>query len=83
MIIQVCVGSSCHLRGSAEIVDLLQAAINENNLDDEIALVGCFCLGKCNCLGVSVQVDDDVHCGITKENFKEFFTENILNKLKN
>ncbi len=81
MIIQVCVGSSCHLRGSAKIVELLENAIQENNLDDEIALVGSFCLGKCNRLGVSIQVDEEIYCGITKENFKEFFTENILNKL--
>lgn len=82
MVIQVCVGSSCHLRGSAEIVELLETYIKQHNLDDDVALVGCFCLGTCNRVGVSVQIDDEVHCGVTKENFKEFFTEKILNKLK-
>ena len=81
MIIQVCVGSSCHLKGSPEIVELLQKAVSENRLEDEVTLAGSFCIGKCNRIGVTIQVDDDVHTGITKENFKEFFQENVLSKL--
>ena len=78
MIIQVCVGSSCHLKGSAEIVELFQKAIEEHCLEDEVALAGSFCIGKCNRVGVTVQVDDEVHTGITKENFKDFFKEKVL-----
>ena len=78
MIIQICVGSSCHLKGSPEIVELLQKAIEEYSLADEVTLAGSFCIGKCNREGVTVQVDDDVHTGITRENFKEFFKENVL-----
>ena len=81
MIVQVCVGSSCHIKGSADIVELLQKAVEEHHLEYDVTLAGSFCIGKCNRVGVTVQVDDEVHVGITKENFKEFFTENILNKL--
>ncbi|MBR5121021.1 MAG: (2Fe-2S) ferredoxin domain-containing protein [Oscillospiraceae bacterium] len=81
MIIQVCVGSSCHLKGSPEIVELLQQAVTEYHLENEITLAGSFCIGKCNRIGVTIQVDDDVHVGVTKENFKEFFQENVLKKL--
>lgn len=81
MIIQICVGSSCHLKGSAEIVELLQKAVEEYNLKDDITLAGSFCIGKCNRIGVTVQVDDDIHTGITKENFKEFFKEKVLDVL--
>ena len=80
MIIQVCVGSACHLKGSPEIVELIQKAVEENHLKDEITLAGSFCIGKCNRVGVTIQVDDDVHTGITKENFKEFFQEHVLSK---
>ncbi len=82
MIIQICVGSSCHLKGSPEIVELLQNAVTEYHLEEHVTLVGSFCIGKCNRVGVTVQVDDDVHTGITKENFKEFFKENILDKIQ-
>jgi NADH:ubiquinone oxidoreductase subunit E len=81
MIIQICVGSSCHIKGSTEIVELLQNAVAEYHLEDEVTLAGSFCIGKCNRIGVTVQVDDDVHTGVTKENFKEFFSENVLEKL--
>lgn len=82
MVIQVCVGSSCHLKGSHEIVELLQKAVEEYHLEDEVTLSGSFCIGKCNRIGVTVQVDDDIHIGVTKENFKEYFKENVLNKLE-
>ena len=81
MIIQICVGSSCHLKGSPEIVELLQAAVEEYHLQDEVTLTGSFCIGKCNRVGVTVQVDDDVHVGITKENFKEVLRDQVLCKL--
>ena len=82
MIIQICVGSSCHIKGSSEIVELLQNAVAEYGLDDEVTLAGSFCIGKCNRVGVTIQIDDDIHTGITKENFKEFFKENVLDVLK-
>ena len=76
--VQICVGSSCHLKGSQDIVELLQKAIDENHIEDDIVLNGSFCIGKCNRVGVTVQVNDDVHTGITVENFSEFFKNNIL-----
>ncbi len=82
MIIQICVGSSCHLKGSPEIIELLQKAIDEYHLEYDVTLAGSFCIGKCNRIGVTVQVDDDVHVGVTRENFKEFFEEQVLNKLE-
>ena len=81
MLIQVCVGSSCHLKGSPEIVELLQQAMEEYHLEDEITLAGSFCIGKCNSTGVTVQVDDDIHVGVAKENFQEFWADNVLSKV--
>ena len=78
LFVQVCVGSSCHLKGSQDIVELLEEAVSKYKLEDEIVLSGSFCIGKCNRVGVTIQVDDEVHVGITKENFKEFFNEHIL-----
>lgn len=82
MLIQICVGSSCHIKGSPEIVELLTKTIEENNLEDEVTLAGSFCIGECNRFGVTVQVDDTVHTGINLDNFKEFFEEKILSVIK-
>ena len=83
MLIQICVGSSCQLKGSPEIVELLTKAVEENNLQDEIILSGSFCIGQCNRLGVTVQVDEKIHTGVNRDNFKDFFEQNILSVLKN
>lgn len=81
MIVQVCVGSSCHLKGSAEIVELLQKAVEENHLESEITLAGSFCTGQCNRVGVTIQVDDDIYTGITPDTFADFFSKNVLSKI--
>ena len=81
--VQVCVGSSCHLKGSQDIVELFEKAVKDHNIEDEVVLSGSFCIGKCNRVGVTVQVDDEIHVGITRENFKEYFTENILKVIEN
>ena len=82
LFVQVCVGSSCHLKGSADIVELFEKAVKDHNIEDEVVLSGSFCIGKCNRIGVTVQVNDDIHVGITRENFKEFFTEHILKPIE-
>ncbi len=81
MIIQICVGSSCHLKGSAEIVQLMQKAVEEGHLERDITLAGSFCIGQCNRIGVTIQVDDQVYTGVTPAGFSEFWNENVLKKL--
>ena len=81
-IVQVCVGSACHLKGSETIVKLFESAISEHHIEDDVVLTGSFCIGKCNRVGVTVQINDDVHVGVTAENFREFFKENILDVIK-
>ena len=60
MIIQICVGSACHLKGSEEIVTLFREAVAEYHLDRDVTLAGSFCTGRCNRCGVTVTVDDTV-----------------------
>ena len=82
LFVQICVGSSCHLKGSQDIVELLQKAVEDYHLEDEVVLSGSFCIGKCNRVGVTVQVEDEVHVGVTRENFNEFFKTNILDVIR-
>ena len=82
MVIQVCVGSSCHLKGSKQIVELLQKAVEEDHLENEVTLAGSFCTGRCNREGVTISVDDDVYTGITPEGFNYFFEEKVLKRIR-
>ena len=83
LFVQVCVGSSCHLKGSRDIVELLQKGVEENHIENEVVLSGSFCIGKCNRTGVTVHVNDDIHVGVTKEGFKDFFQTYILDAIAN
>lgn len=71
-------GSSCHIRGSEKIIKLLQEYIKTYNFSDDITLVGSFCTGKCNNIGVTIKVNDQIITGITVENFNNFFDEYII-----
>lgn len=81
MIVQICVGSSCHIKGSHEIVELMKKAVEEHALEDEVVLAGSFCIGKCNREGVTVQINDEVFVGLTIHKFDDFFKEHILKVL--
>ncbi len=78
MKITVCIGSSCHIKGSRQVVEQLQYLIAENNLGGKVELGGTFCMGNCQ-KGVCVTVDDDFH-SVTPETVKEFFDANVKSK---
>ena len=80
--VQVCVGSSCHLKGSPQIVELLRRDIEKHQLEEEVVLTGNLCIGKCNREGVTIQIDDEVVCGVNRENFAEFYREHITKPFK-
>ena len=80
--IEVCVGSSCHLKGSPELVELLENAVKENHLEDEVVLSGRFCIGTCNRVGVTVTVNDEIFIGITRDNFREFWENQVMKRIR-
>ena len=79
MKITVCIGSSCHIKGSRQVVEQLQRLIAENNLADKVDLGGTFCMGKCQ-QGVCVTVDEEHH-SVSPETVVEFFNNEILAKV--
>ena len=78
MKVTVCIGSSCHLKGSRQVVEALQKLIADNKLEDKVELAGPFCMGKCR-EGVCTMVDD-VFFSVSPETVEEFFNTEILSK---
>lgn len=76
----VCIGSSCHIKGSRQIIEQLQYLIAKNNLGNQIELAGTFCMGQCQ-KGVCVKVNDELF-SLTPDTVDEFFNTNILAKVK-
>ncbi len=79
MRITVCLGDSCHLKGTRRVAEQLQTLIAENGLKDEIDLTGTFCMGKCR-TGVSVTVDD-AYFSLSPETTEAFFRTEVLPRL--
>ncbi len=79
MKVTVCIGSSCHLKGSRQVVETLQNRISDAGITDKIELGGAFCIGKCQ-QGVCVTVDDKFY-SVKPETADDFFREEILAKL--
>ncbi|MBR4868860.1 MAG: NAD(P)H-dependent oxidoreductase subunit E [Clostridia bacterium] len=79
MKVTVCIGSSCHLKGSRTVVERLKELIEEKNLGDKVELAGTFCMGNCQ-KDVCVTVDDNVF-SITPEGVDAFFDTEVIAKL--
>ena len=77
--ITVCIVSSCHIKGSRQVVEQLQYLIAENNLGEKVELGGTFCMGQCQ-KGVCVTVNDSLH-SVTPESVQEFFANEVLAKV--
>lgn len=79
MKITVCIGSSCHIKGSRQVVEQLQYLIGKHNLSDKVELGGTFCMGRCQ-EGVCVTVNDEFH-SVTPDGVEEFFNTAVLARL--
>ena len=77
--ITVCIGSSCNVKGSRQVVEQLQYLIAENKLGDKVELGGTFCMGKCQ-QGVCVTVDGEFY-SVTPESVDEFFKDAVLTRV--
>jgi len=76
MKVTVCIGSSCHIKGSRQVVESLQTLVAQHNLNDKVELAGTFCLGKCQ-QGVCVMIGEKVH-SVSPETVNTFFDTEIL-----
>lgn len=81
MTVTICIGSSCHLKGSRDIVSKLQKLIAEHHLEDQVRLNGSFCNGNC-AKGVVVTIDgqEEIH-SVSPESTELFFQNEILSRI--
>ena len=74
--VTVCIGSSCHIKGSRQIIERLESLITEYGMKEKIDFGGTFCMGKCT-EGVCVTVDGVLH-SVSPDTVDVFFKEHIL-----
>lgn len=71
MKVTICIGSSCHIKGSRRVIERFQELISKYELSDEVELIGTFCMGHCQ-EGVCVTVDDNFF-SVSPETAESFF----------
>ena len=79
MKVTVCIGSSCHVKGSRQVVEQLQCLISENGLEGKVELAGTFCLGRCQ-EGVCVTIDGEFF-SVSPDTVVDFFANNVKAKV--
>lgn len=76
MKITICIGSSCHLKGSRQIVEILQKLVKEHELTGKVELAGQFCMGNCQ-NGVCVTMEGQTY-SLTPDTAADFFAKEVL-----
>lgn len=98
MTIKVCVGSSCHLKGSYDVINEFKAVLKKYDVEDVVELQASFCLGHCakgvtvSCEGMTAaergpqveeSVDGFILHGVNADNVEELFAKEVYPKIFN
>ncbi len=78
MVITICIGSSCHLKGSREIVNTLKQLITSHKLENKVELNGSFCMGQC-VKGVCVKINEKLF-SLSPDTTVHFFEKEVLGR---
>ncbi|MBZ4669781.1 MAG: NADH:ubiquinone oxidoreductase 24 kD subunit [Oscillospiraceae bacterium] len=73
----VCVGSSCHMKGSYLVIEALKRLISLNNAEEKIVLKASFCSGNCT-NGVCMEICGEKITNVTPQKIESIFNEKIL-----
>lgn len=74
MEISVCVGSSCHLKGAAQVIKKFQEEARGQTVRG-MDLAACFCRDRCQ-EGVIVSIDGTIYTKVTPEDVSRLLSEN-------
>ena len=76
----VCVGSSCHIKGSRLLIKQLSKLIDEYKLENKVTLKGSFCLEHC-AEGFNWKIGDTFFSSKNVKEAEEIFHKRIIEPL--
>lgn len=79
MLVTICIGSSCHLKGSRDVITSFENLVMQHKIDKQVELTGSFCMGEC-AKGVCVKIDDELF-SVNKAEAEAFFETEILGRI--
>jgi len=75
--LRVCIGSSCHLKGSYNVIQTFLQLIEEHALHDRVDLKSTFCMKRCAYAGVGISLNGEAY-HIIPDKASEFFMTTVL-----
>lgn len=78
--ITICVGTSCHLRGSHHAINRLSELIKEHGLENKVELKASFCMDRCAEGTIAAEVDGRPIYDLTEDTVDEVFKREILDR---
>lgn len=76
--VSICVGSSCHLKGSYDVIEAMRKEVAKRHLESAVELKAAFCLGRCAYDGVTIKVGEKIITGVTPENLSSVFDKEVV-----
>ena len=81
IVVTVCVGSSCHIKGARNVIMRFNEMLKEKALEDKVELKGSFCMERCG-EGINWQIDDEPLTSANEDDAVRSFDEKIISLLK-
>ena len=78
--VTVCVGSSCHVRGSYDIIKAFDQIIHDKGLSDRVSLEGSFCMEHCS-EAANLMIDGELHSVHSLSDAMSLFEQGVLKPL--
>lgn len=79
--VKVCVGSSCHMKGSYQVIKTFGELSAAEGLSEQVVLKASFCMGHC-LSGICCEIDGELVDGVGFVNAKEIFYRHVFPKAK-
>ena len=78
VVVEICIGSSCYVKGSSEVVNELNQLIKDNGWTEKVDLKGSFCMNACQeKIGLGIKVNGKRISGITIQNAAEVLKKEL------
>ncbi|HUW20097.1 MAG TPA: (2Fe-2S) ferredoxin domain-containing protein [Sedimentisphaerales bacterium] len=81
MIVTVCVGSSCHIKGARDIIARFNDFLTKEGLADKVELRGAFCMERCG-KGINWKIDEETFSSSSVEDAVEVLRGRVHGLLK-
>ena len=78
--VEVCIGSACYVKGSNQVVSILQDLMREKGWENQGEVKGAFCMQVCT-QGLGLRVNGKQLLGVGLHNVKETLEREIQTAL--